>query len=72
MLNKLIESLKTSRTRLYLYVVCAAVLALLVGYKIVEADKVPLWLALFGAILSIGGNVTAGVNLAKQRRDGIL
>ncbi|OFB44779.1 hypothetical protein BA059_02345 [Mycolicibacterium sp. (ex Dasyatis americana)] len=72
MLSKLIESLKTSRTRLWLYTVAAAVLAVLVAYKIIEADKVPLWLALVGAILSISGNVTAGVNLAKQRRDGVL
>lgn len=72
MLSKIIESLKTSRTRLWLYTVAAAVLAVLVAYKIIEADKVPLWLALVGAILSIGGNVTAGINLAKQRRDGIL
>lgn len=71
MLSKLIAALTSPKARLYLYSVATALLAFLVGYGVVEADKVPLWLGLFSAIGAIS-TTTAGVTLAKQRRDGIL
>lgn len=41
--------------RVYLYSLIVAVLALLLGYGVVEPDKVPLWLALAGAALTVEG-----------------
>lgn len=71
MLTNVVSALRNSRVRLWLYSVACAALAVLVGYGIVEADKVPLWLGLIGA-LGMVGNGTAAVSLHGQRRDGTL
>jgi hypothetical protein len=41
--------------RVYLYSVLVAVLSLLLGYGVVEPDKVALWLGLGGAVLAVEG-----------------
>lgn len=71
MIDKLIAVIASTKARLYLYSVATALLAFAVGYGVVEADKVPLWLGLFSAVGAISTG-TAGVNLAKQRKDGTL
>lgn len=71
MLAKIAAKLTDPKTRLYLYGIATALLAILVGYGVIEADKVPLWLGLFAAVGAVS-TTTAGVNLVKQRRDGTL
>lgn len=46
---------RTEPVRLYLYPVLTAVLGVLVYYGVVEADAVPLWTVLIGAVLAVGG-----------------
>jgi hypothetical protein len=60
------------QVRMWLYVIATTVLALCVAYGLLEADKVPLWLALIGAVLGIGGNALAGLAVHQQRRTGLL
>lgn len=50
-------------TRATIYTVSLAVLGLLVGYSIVESDKVALWQALLAAVLTIPAPVTALTHL---------
>lgn len=71
MLQKITSAIASTKARLYLYSVATALLAFAVGYGVVEADKVPLWLGLFSAVGAVS-TTTAGVNLVKQRRDGTL
>lgn len=71
MLAKIAAKLTDPKTRLYLYGIATALLAILVGYGVIEADKVPLWLGLFAAVGMIG-NGTAAVNTRRQIKDGIL
>ncbi|MCG7610324.1 hypothetical protein [Mycobacterium sp. CnD-18-1] len=71
MLDKIAAKLTDPKTRLWLYTVASALLAVLVGYGVVEADKVPLWLGLFAAVGMVG-NGTAAVNTRRQIKDGIL
>lgn len=71
MLDKLIATVTSPKARLWLYTVATAVLAILVGYGIVEADKVPLWLGLIAALGALG-NGTAAANIHRQIKDGTL
>lgn len=63
-----IKAIFTPKVRLGLYGVAAALLALLVYYRIVDAPAVPFWLTLAGAVLGVAGNTTAAVNLTVQLR----
>lgn len=45
----------TEPVRLYLYPVVLALLGVLVHYKIVEPEAVPLWTVFAGAVLAVGG-----------------
>jgi hypothetical protein len=47
--------LRREPVRVYLYSVLVAVLALLLAYGLVEADKVPLWLGLAASVLAVEG-----------------
>jgi hypothetical protein len=46
--------------RRYLYVVGIALAALLVAYGLIDTEKVPLWVALLGAVLGISNGIAAG------------
>jgi hypothetical protein len=61
-----------AQVRQWIYGVVTAVLAVLVVYKIVDADAVPLWLTLAAAILGVGATGTATVAVSKQRKNGSL
>lgn len=61
------EFIKSDKFRLYFYSVCVALMGLLVYYGIVEAEAVPYWLTLLGAIGMIG-NATAAANLGSQMK----
>jgi hypothetical protein len=49
----------TAKRRLYLYGVATAVLGVLLFYRLIAPEAVPVWLALAAVILGIGGNATA-------------
>ncbi|AGI12296.1 holin [Mycobacterium phage FF47] len=66
-MTKFWEFVKSDKFRLYFYSVCVAVMGLLVYYGIVEAEAVPYWLTLLGAIGMVG-NATAAANLGSQMR----
>jgi hypothetical protein len=65
-----IEVIKSDRFRLYFYSVCVALMGVLVYYGIVEAEAVPYWLTLLGAIGMVGNGVAA-VNLNNQIQSGV-
>ena len=71
MFARIAAKLTDPKTRLYLYGIATALLAVLVGYGAIEADKVPLWLGLFAAVGMVG-NATATVNTHRQIKDGTL
>jgi small-conductance mechanosensitive channel len=56
------------RFRRQLYLIAAAVLALLVAYKLIDVSAVPLWLALAGAVLGLAGNSVAATAATQQIR----
>ena len=60
----------SAKTRLYLYGVITALIAVLVGLKIVDPTLVPAWLALGAAVLAVGGTGTAGIALGQQLKTG--
>lgn len=62
----------TAKRRIWLYGVTAAALGVLLFYRIVDSAAVPVWLALAAIVLGIGGNTTAAVKTAVQRRNGTL
>lgn len=62
----------TPKRRVWLYGVVAALLAAAVVSKLIDPAVVPAWLAVAAAVLSIGGNATAAVKVAQQRKDGTL
>lgn len=62
----------TAKRRIWLYGVVAAALAVLLVYRLVDPAAVPVWLALAAIVLGIGGNTTAAVKVAQQRRNGTL
>ncbi|QXN76710.1 hypothetical protein [Mycobacterium phage Maco7] len=66
-MTKFWDFIKSDKFRLYFYSVCVAVMGLLVYYGIVEAEAVPYWLTLLGAIGMVG-NATAAANLGSQMR----
>lgn len=59
-----------STTRLWLYGVVVAVLAVAVAYKWVAPEQVPLWTSLAAQILGTATIATAGAALVAQRRTG--
>ncbi|UNY41952.1 hypothetical protein [Mycobacterium phage Maco6] len=66
-MTKFWDFIKSDKFRLYSYSVCVAVMGLLVYYGIVEAEAVPYWLTLLGAIGMVG-NATAAGNLGRQMK----
>jgi hypothetical protein len=52
------------RLRGWLYRVAVAAALLLAGYGMIEGDRLPLWLALAGAVF---GNVTAALNTPTRK-----
>lgn len=62
----------TNKRRVYLYGVIAAVLAVLLFYKLIEPAAVPVWLMLAGTVLGAAGNTTAAVKLKRQIDTGTL
>ncbi|MGQ9348968.1 hypothetical protein [Mycolicibacterium gilvum] len=68
----MLERITSPAGRQWLYGVCFAALATLVGLNLVDPQMVPLWLDLAGAVLGIGGTGTAALVVSKQRKDGTL
>lgn len=56
----------TESTRLWLYGVIIAAVALLSGYGLLGADEVPLWTALVVAVLGVGGPAVAAANVGRE------
>lgn len=56
--------------RLWLYRVALATLALLVGYHLIDAGQVPLWITLAGAVLVAPTPVVAISALKQQINQG--
>lgn len=68
----MLHKLTSSGARLWLYSIATAVLAVLVFYRILSPESVPLWLALLAAIFGMGATGTAAVKVHQQRKDGTL
>jgi hypothetical protein len=68
----MLAKLTTAKARQYLYALATALLALLVGYDIIAADQVPLWLGFVAALFAIGATSTATLVVRSQRKDGTL
>lgn len=54
------------RTRAYLYRVSLPLLALLAAYGVISADRLPLWIALAGALFTTS---LAAVNTSTRKED---
>lgn len=65
-------TLPSSKTRQYVYGVVAVVLSILVAYKLIAPEDVPLWLSLAGTILGVVTTGTATVATKQQRASGVL
>lgn len=65
-------TLPSSKTRLYIYSVVSVVLTILVAYKLIAPEDVPLWLSLAGTVLGVVTTGTATVATAQQRANGTL
>jgi len=65
MLGKLL----TRKNRARLYAVTIAVIALLVGYGLIDDGQAPLWLALAAAILGMAAPATALGHLTPDKGD---
>ena len=63
-------TLPNTKTRLYLYGVVSVALTVLVAYKLIDAEAVPMWLNVAATILGVATTSTAGVALAQQRKTG--
>lgn len=50
----------SANVRRWIYGIGVAVAPVLVAYGIIEADKVPLWVSLLGALVGIGNIVALG------------
>jgi protein-S-isoprenylcysteine O-methyltransferase Ste14 len=61
-----------AKQRQWLYGIVVAALPLLVVFKLVKPEDVPLWLALVGAVLGTGAAGTAFAAVRRQRKDGTL
>lgn len=70
-MSKFIAVLTSAKARLYLYSVATAALGILVFYKVIEPEAVPLWLGLIAALGAVG-NGTAAVNTRRQIKTGII
>jgi hypothetical protein len=62
----------TPKQRQWLYGIVVALLPVLVAFKLIDPDQLPLWLTLAGAVLGTGAAGTALVAVTKQRKNGIL
>jgi hypothetical protein len=62
----------TAKRRLWLYGIAGSGLAAAAVAKWIDPTVVPAWLLFAGAVLGVGGNATAAVKLAQQRKDGTL
>lgn len=62
--------LPSAKTRQYGYAVVSVLLTVLVAYKLVDAEDVPMWLNVAGTVLGIGIGGTATVALSQQRKTG--
>ena len=70
--DSVLERVTTPQVRQWFYTISTAVLALLVGYDIVAAEQVPLWLGVCAAVFAISATGTAATVVRKQRADGTL
>lgn len=68
----IVDRLMTPKVRQWLYSIATAALALLVGYDVVAAEQVPLWLGVCAAVFAISATGTAATVVRKQRADGTL
>lgn len=68
----MLQKLTTPKSRQWLYSIATAVLALLVGYDVIAAEQVPLWLGVVAAVFATGAMGTAAAVVREQRRDGTL
>jgi hypothetical protein len=62
-MKKLIESLKTERTRAYLYRVLSGAGLVALGYGLLTAEEVALWTGLVGTIFAL-----PAVNTSTERK----
>lgn len=53
-------------TRAYFYRVALAVIALLVFFNVLDADSVPQWTEVVGAVLAIGAPALASANTSTR------
>ncbi len=58
--------LASKSNRVYLYTVEVAVLAVLLGYGIIDADKIPLWLVLGASLLGITQGTVSIANVGSS------
>lgn len=65
-------SLPSSKTRQYIYGVVAVLLTVLVAYKVIAPEDVPLWLSVAGTVLGVVTSGTATVATKVQRANGTL
>ena len=62
----------TPAVRQWLYLTTTALIALLVGLRVIDAATVPLWLNLLGAVLGLSSSTVAAVAVTEQRKSGLL
>ena len=62
----------TPAVRQWLYLTTTALIALLVGLRVIDASTVPLWLNLLGAALGLSSSTVAAVAVTEQRKSGLL
>jgi len=62
----------TPAVRQWLYLSTTALIALLVGLRVIDASTVPLWLNLLGAALGLSSSTVAAVAVTEQRKSGLL
>jgi hypothetical protein len=68
-MSTILATLSNPKFRQWLYTVITIAVPILVSYGVVDANQVPLWLALAAAVLGTG---TATISVAKQRAAGVL
>ena len=62
----------TPAVRQWLYLTTTALIAMLVGLRVIDASTVPLWLNLLGAALGLSSSTVAAVAVTEQRKSGLL
>jgi len=62
----------TAKRRVWLYGVAGTGLGAAAVAKWIDPTLIPAWMLFVGAVLGVGGNATAAVKVAQQRRNGTL